>query len=121
MRVHRSYLKPLQALAERRLVHAAAHITGGGITENVPRMLPKGLAARVRRGSWPSQPIFRHLQELGALEDAESYRTFNMGIGVIAAVPKRARRRVEAVLEDLGETAHWIGEISKGRRRVIYE
>ena len=121
LRVHRSYLKPLQALGERRLIHAAAHITGGGITENVPRMLPKGLVARVRRGSWPVQPIFCYLRELGALDDAESYRTFNMGLGLIAAVPARARRRVEAVLGDLGETAYWVGEVTKGRRRVIYE
>ena len=121
LRIHRSYLKPLQALLEKRLVHGAVHITGGGITENTPRMLPKGLSATIRRGSWPDQPIFSYLRELGGLDDNEAYRTFNMGLGLIVAVPARARRRAMALLEDLGETAYWVGEVTKGRRRVIYE
>ena len=121
LRIHRSYLKPLQALLERRLLRGAAHITGGGITGNTPRMLPMGLAARIRRGSWPSQPIFEYLQECGNLSEAESYRTFNMGLGLIVAVPARSRRRAMEVLADLGEKAYWVGEVTAGRRRVIYE
>ena len=121
LRIHRSYLKPLQALLEKRLVRGAAHITGGGITENTPRMLPQGLAATIRKDSWPIQPIFNYLRELGNLDDNEAYGTFNMGLGLILAVPARARRRAMTLLGNLGETAYWVGEVTKGRRRVVYE
>ena len=81
LKVHRSYLAQLQALARAKLLLGAAHITGGGITDNTPRMLPDGLCAQVRLGSWRVLPVFRHLQEIGGIEPAEMLRTFNMGSG----------------------------------------
>ncbi len=109
LRVHRSYLRPLQKLMAKKLVRGAAHITGGGITENTPRMLPPGLAAAVRLGSWPVPPIFGLLQRLGRVPQDEMLRTFNLGLGMILAVPRRALRRALAELESAGETPCVVG------------
>ena len=95
MKVHRSYLAVIKKLTAADLVVGMAHITGGGITENLPRILPKTISAAVETGSWVPPAIFSHLQQLGSVEPEEMLRTFNMGIGLIAAVPadkfKRAR------------------------------
>ena len=120
LRVHRSYLKPLRALIGDNLLHGAAHITGGGISDNTPRMLPAGLAARVETGSWPHLPIFDYLRELGQLSDTVAYQTFNMGLGLIVAVGSRSKTRALRLLEDIGEPAYVIGKVVRGRKRVIY-
>ena len=88
-KVHRSYLKPIRALIDARMLKGAAHITGGGITDNTPRILPKGLAARVDLSSWTIPPIFEELREIGNLDLADYRRTFNLGIGMILVVAKR--------------------------------
>jgi len=121
LRVHRSYLGPLRLLAEHNLLRGAAHITGGGITGNTPRMLPKGLAARVRLGSWPIPSIFSLLKELGRLRRPELFHAFNMGIGLIVAVPALRKARALRLLEESGEVCHVIGEVVKGPRKVFYE
>ncbi len=121
LKVHRSYLKPLQALMAQRLLHGAAHITGGGITDNTPRMLPTGLAARVHTGAWPNLRVFDHLCEIGGLSDKEAYRTFNMGLGMIVAIPKRRKNQALRLLASLKEPVYEIGEVVKGKRRVVYE
>jgi len=121
LKVHRSYLKPLQALMAQRLLHGAAHITGGGITDNTPRMLPSGLAARVHTGAWPNLRVFDHLCEIGSLPDKEVYRTFNMGLGMIVAIPKRGKSQALRLLASLKEPVYEIGEVVKGKRRVVYE
>ncbi len=115
MATHRSYLRPIQALAKAGVVAGMAHITGGGITENLPRILPKGIAAQVRHGSWPVLPIFRHLQELGSVAEDEMFRTFNMGIGLICVVPAGKLRRAEGILARLGEPFSRIGETVQAR------
>ena len=124
MATHRSYLKPMQALARAGVVAGMAHITGGGITENLPRILPRGVAAEVRHGSWPVLPIFRHLQELGSVAEEEMFRTFNMGIGMICVVPAARLRRAEGILARLGEPFFRIGEAihagKSGDRTVVY-
>ena len=126
MATHRSYLKPMQALARAGVVTGMAHITGGGMTENLPRILPRGIAAEVRHGSWPVLPVFRHLQELGSVAEAEMFRTFNMGIGLICVVPAGKVRRAEGILTRLGEPFFRIGEaVASGRgrgsdRTVVY-
>ena len=117
---HRSYLNPIQALTKAGLVTGMAHITGGGITENLPRILPKNLAAHVERESWPVLPIFRHLQELGSVSEEEMFRTFNMGIGLICVVPAAKLRRAEALLARMDEPSFRIGVIQKGSRNVVY-
>ena len=121
LKIHRSYLKPIQALLKSRLLRGAAHITGGGITGNTPRMLPAGLCARIRLGSWPVLPIFTLLQRLGNVAETEMLRTFNMGIGLIVAVPARSAARARRVLKEMNEPAYEIGSVAKGRRRVVYE
>jgi phosphoribosylformylglycinamidine cyclo-ligase len=120
MRTHKTYWPVLRRLFEAEAVTGVAHITGGGITENVPRVLPKGVAAQVTMGSWPVQPIFSHLQKLGNISDAEMLRTFNMGIGMVLVVPPKKFKRVQTVLERAGEKGFTIGRIIKGEKKVVY-
>src|SRR6185295_18063732 len=89
LQIHRSYLKPIRALHDAKLLKGAAHITGGGITDNTPRILPKGLGVRVDPDSWPVLPIFNLLRELGGIPEDDWRRTFNLGIGMILVVGKK--------------------------------
>ena len=118
MKTHRSYLHVIQKLAAGELIAGMAHITGGGITENLPRILPKGISAQVELGSWPVLPVFEHLRELGNVEQDEMLRTFNMGIGLIAVVPADKFKRAKGLLERAGEKFHVIGRTVKGDRKV---
>jgi phosphoribosylformylglycinamidine cyclo-ligase len=120
MRVHKSYWPVMKRLADAGAVSAMAHITGGGIPGNLPRVLPKGTAALVESGSWPAPPIFEHLQKLGNIAPEEMARTFNMGIGVILVVPIKKFKKVQSILERAGEKGYTIGRIVKGERKVIY-
>jgi phosphoribosylformylglycinamidine cyclo-ligase len=120
MRVHKSYWPVLKKLLDADAVSALAHITGGGITENLPRVLPKGTAAVIDLGSWPVFPIFTHLQQLGNIPQDEMYRTFNMGIGMVLVVPTKKFKKVQTILERAGEKGHTIGRIVKGERKVLY-
>ncbi len=120
MATHRSYLKPVQALAEAGVVAGMAHITGGGITENLPRILPPGTAAEVRLGSWPVPPVFEHLRELGSVAEDEMLRSFNMGIGLVCVIPHTKLQEAEAVLGEMGESSFRIGEIVTGEQKVMY-
>ena len=86
LKLHRSYLKPLRALDDAGLLKGAAHITGGGITDNTPRILPKGLGVRIDLGSWPVLPIFEVLRKIGRIPEQDWRRTFNLGIGMIVVV-----------------------------------
>jgi phosphoribosylformylglycinamidine cyclo-ligase len=118
--VHRSYLKPLRALDDAKLLKAAAHITGGGITDNTPRVLPKGLAAHVKVGSWPVLPIFEHMKQIGNVPDADWRRTFNLGIGMIFVIAERDLKDAAKILKKLKEPWYQIGTIAKGTG-VVYE
>ena len=124
LKVHRSYLKPLRALLKDGLLGAAAHITGGGITDNTPRVIPKGLAASVKTGTWPVPPVFELLRRLGNVPDDDWRRTFNLGIGMIFIVPKSKGAKAQRALERLGETCFEIGRIVKqprgAKERVLY-
>ena len=113
MKVHRSYLAIAQKLVNAGLTAGMAHITGGGITENLPRILPRGTAAHVELGSWPVLPIFEHLQELGQGPQDEMLRTFNMGVGLIVVVPADKFRKAQALLNRAEEKFHVIGRIIK--------
>jgi phosphoribosylformylglycinamidine cyclo-ligase len=116
LKVHRSYLKPIQALRKARVLHAAAHITGGGITDNTPRMLPKGLAAMIDPRTWQVPPIFELLRKLGNLEPADYRRTFNLGIGMILVIPEAGLSKAERALRQLEEPYYRVGHIAKQRR-----
>jgi phosphoribosylformylglycinamidine cyclo-ligase len=111
---HRSYLAALEPLIERGKVRALAHITGGGFPGNIPRVLPEGLGARVRLGSWEVPPLFRVIQRSGGVSDAEMFRTFNMGIGMIVIVASEELHDVEHSLERRGETSFVLGSVMAG-------
>jgi phosphoribosylformylglycinamidine cyclo-ligase len=120
MKTHRSYLHVIQKLVAAGLTTGMAHITGGGITENLPRILPKHTGAQVELGSWPALPIFEHLQALGQVSQDEMMRTFNMGIGLIAAIPAAKFTRAKNLLNRAEEKFYLIGRVVKGDRRVQY-
>jgi len=120
MRTHKSYWPLVRRLVSAGLVHAMAHITGGGITDNLPRVLPKGMAAAVQMGTWPVLPVFAHLQNIGNVPQDEMLRTFNMGIGMVLVVPAKKYKRVETLIEKCGEKSYLIGRIVKGDRKVSY-
>jgi phosphoribosylformylglycinamidine cyclo-ligase len=119
--VHRSYLKAIEPLlAERGLVVGLAHITGGGITENLPRIFPAGLGARIDRRAWDVPAIFRFLGDAGQVPAEDMYRAFNMGIGLILACRPTEGDRVVAMLGSQGEQPRIIGEMVAGDRCVTY-
>ena len=124
MRTHRSYLaviKKLTAAAPHgELVRGMAHITGGGITENLPRILPRGMGALVDLASWTAPPLFEHLRQLGNVEQDEMLRTFNMGIGLIVVVPAEQVKKAKAILNRANERHVVIGRITRGERKVTY-
>jgi phosphoribosylformylglycinamidine cyclo-ligase len=120
MKMHRSYLHVIQKLVVAGMTNGMAHITGGGITENLPRILPKGTAAQVELGSWPVLPIFEHLRDLGQVSQEEMMRTFNMGVGLIAVIPAAKFTRAKSLLDRAEEKFHVIGRIVKGDKRVQY-
>jgi phosphoribosylformylglycinamidine cyclo-ligase len=120
MRQHRSYLSILKKLTQADVVTGMAHITGGGITENLPRILPKGLCAHVELASWEPPPLFQHLQQLGQVQQDEMMRTFNMGIGMIVVVPAELAKKAKAILNRANERHCVIGRIARGERRVNY-
>jgi phosphoribosylformylglycinamidine cyclo-ligase len=106
-----------QALAAVRLggVHALAHITGGGLTENLPRVLPEGLGAEIDLTAWRLPPVFRWLADEGRLDPAEMLKTFNAGIGMVVVVDAAAADAVAECLSDAGETVHRIGHVAAGQ------
>jgi len=107
----RIYVKPVLAIQEEFDLLAAAHITGGGLLENLPRVLPDGCRAVIQGGSWPVPPVFDWLQRVGELSQREMARTFNWGLGMALVVPGDQAGAVIARLADLGETAYQVGEI----------
>ncbi|MBB3140611.1 phosphoribosylformylglycinamidine cyclo-ligase [Halomonas organivorans] len=109
----RIYVKPLLSLLKETdvPVHALSHITGGGLTENLPRVLPEGAAARVDVASWERPAVFDWLQQQGNVEESEMYRVLNCGIGMVIAVPADKADQARAHLQGLGETVYRIGEI----------
>jgi len=119
LRVHRSYLKPVQALLEGKLLKGMAHITGGGLVENVPRILPDETAVVIEK-TWPVPPLFSFLVQAGSVSEAERYRVFNMGIGMVLVIEPKKLSRVEAALNKIGEEFFLIGQVTenKGGERV---
>jgi phosphoribosylformylglycinamidine cyclo-ligase len=115
----RIYVKSLLALIKALPVHGLAHITGGGITDNIPRVLQDGLEVVLERRSWQRDPVFDWLQRTGHVEQTEMYRTFNCGIGMIAIVPSAKAEAAVALLNSHGESAQVIGEVRKGGHGVV--
>ncbi|MFQ5598282.1 MAG: phosphoribosylformylglycinamidine cyclo-ligase [Nitrospiria bacterium] len=120
LRPTRVYVQVIQKLLKSVTVKGAAHITGGGMTENFPRILPQNCAARIRRDGWPTPPIFHVLQRLGRMDLVEMYATFNMGIGMIVVVAPKEVKACLAVLKRMKQKAYVIGEIVEGGHGVDY-
>jgi phosphoribosylformylglycinamidine cyclo-ligase len=118
---HRSYLSLVRPLLDQDLVKGLAHITGGGITENLPRILPEGCAAQIDLNAWQVPALFRVLEQRGGIARAEMFRAFNMGIGLIVACASEDADRAIALVEAAGEPAPpRIGTIVAGDRAVTY-
>jgi phosphoribosylformylglycinamidine cyclo-ligase len=118
---HRSYLPVVRPVLQAGLVKGMAHITGGGITENLPRILPQGVHARIDRSRWNVPAIFRWLQTIGEVPQADMFRTFNMGIGLILACDAGRETELRQALASAGEPhAVTIGEIVSGGAGVVY-
>ena len=112
------YVKPVLALLEKVKVKSLSHVTGGGFYENIPRALPDGLMACIRKDSYPVPPIFRLLQAEGNIVERDMYNTFNMGIGMCAIVPADQAEQAVSILREAGEEAHVIGRVEKGNEGV---
>jgi phosphoribosylformylglycinamidine cyclo-ligase len=108
----RLYVKPVLAALAQHPIRALAHITGGGLLENIPRVLPDGLAAHLREGSWPKTELFAWLQKTAGIDAREMNRTFNNGIGMVAVVPREHAQATAATLRAQGETVYEIGVIA---------
>jgi phosphoribosylformylglycinamidine cyclo-ligase len=119
LRVHRSYLASLRPLLGEGALRGLAHITGGGLLENIPRILPPGCSARIERATWVVPPVFRVLQAAGGVEDREMFRTFNMGVGMVVVVRAGDADPVLARLRGAGESAWAVGEIVSGEQEVV--
>jgi phosphoribosylformylglycinamidine cyclo-ligase len=118
---HLSYLKPVRPLLGHAALHGMAHITGGGITDNLPRILPSGVHALIRVGSWPLPELFHFLQERGEVDAEEMFRVFNMGVGMILAVAPSGLAEILALLRSVGQRSFVIGTLQPGGSGVVYD
>ncbi|ATO49793.1 phosphoribosylformylglycinamidine cyclo-ligase [Brevibacillus laterosporus] len=114
------YVKPILSLLKQVDVKGMAHITGGGFTENIPRMLPDGLQASITLGSWPVLPIFKLIEKTGNINQQDMFLTFNMGIGMVLAVAQKDAEYVLKMLQEAGEEAYLIGDVQQGDSGVVY-
>jgi phosphoribosylformylglycinamidine cyclo-ligase len=118
---HISYLKPLMPLVDAKQLHALVHITGGGLTDNIPRVLPDSLDVHVKLGAWPVLPIFRYIFEHGNVDRDEMLRVFNMGVGMVLIIGKE---QVDAVVKHctrISQPYYFIGNVVKGSGKVVYD
>jgi phosphoribosylformylglycinamidine cyclo-ligase len=118
---HLSYLSPLAPLLRHPALCAMAHVTGGGLTDNLPRVLPAGTHAVIRAGSWEVPEIFQFLQQQGAVEAEEMFRVFNMGVGMVLIVDPAGLREVLAELRRRGQRSAVIGSVQPGGSGVVYD
>ena len=115
LKTHTSFLKPLEKTLGSGKIRGLAHITGGGFLENIPRILPENVSVEIKRGTWTEPPVFGLMQQLGNVADAEMFRTFNMGIGMIVICAEAEKDFVQADLSDCFE----IGRVVAGNREII--
>ena len=108
----RLYVKPVLEALGLHPIKALAHITGGGLLENIPRVLPEGMAAQLKKGSWPQTELFAWLQKTAGIDDHEMNRTFNNGIGMVVVIDPAEAAACAATLRAAGETVHEIGVIA---------
>jgi phosphoribosylformylglycinamidine cyclo-ligase len=113
----RIYVKTIRGLLRKFPIHGIAHITGGGFTDNIPRIIPPGCKAVIDKGTWPIPPIFGVIQRGGNVSESEMFRTFNNGIGMVLAVPAKEVKKMLPALKAMKEKAFWIGEIARAKKR----
>lgn len=118
---HLSYLKPLLPLVEQKRIHALAHITGGGLTDNIPRVLPDDCDVRVKAGSWDVLPVFRYLFQKGNVPIEEMFRVFNMGIGMVMILGREDVDTVSRHFATIGQKYFFIGNVIPGSGVVQYD
>jgi phosphoribosylformylglycinamidine cyclo-ligase len=111
---HTSFLRPLESVLDNGTIKGLAHITGGGFLENIPRILPEGVAVEISRGSWKELPVFGFIQRLGNVADSEMFRTFNMGIGMVVICSEKDKESLTESVEGLVE----IGRVTAGDKEV---
>jgi phosphoribosylformylglycinamidine cyclo-ligase len=111
---HLSYLKPLEGLLDSGMIKGLAHITGGGLTDNIPRILPEGCAVEIDKDSWPVLPIYKLMQQIGNVSEAEMYRTFNMGVGMVVVCSENKAEAITDSLNALEMRCYRIGMVSEG-------
>jgi phosphoribosylformylglycinamidine cyclo-ligase len=115
---HLSYLKPLDGLLDKGLIKGLAHITGGGLTDNIPRILPEGTAVKIRKDSWRKPSLFELMRRLGNVSEPEMYRTFNVGVGMVIVCSATDAEAIASHLQNEGETVYEIGNVVTGNREV---
>jgi phosphoribosylformylglycinamidine cyclo-ligase len=116
---HASYLQAVEGLLDSGVIKGLAHITGGGLLENIPRILPEGTSVTIARGAWPVLPIFTIMQEIGQVPDQEMYRTFNMGVGLVIICGGQDAERVQSHFSRRDQACYRIGRVTEGNREVI--
>lgn len=120
LRPHKSYLAPLDGMIGRDLIKGLAHITGGGLLENIPRILPEGVSVEIDRGSWNVPEVFRFMQKIGSVEELEMFRTFNMGIGMVLICSPANKDQIKRHIEERGEKCIDIGRVTAGEGKVTF-
>jgi len=118
---HKSYLNALEGLLDKNVIKGLAHITGGGLLENIPRILPQSVGVEIKRGSWPVLPVFNVMQEIGNVSEAEMYRTFNMGVGMVIIASPQDAVAIKAHVAERNETCYEIGRVIEGNGVVSIE
>ncbi len=118
LKPHKSYLPVLKDLLDKNIIKGLAHITGGGLLENIPRILPENVSVEIKRGTWNELPVFGLMQKLGNVEDKEMFRTFNMGIGMTIVCSENDKDQIISHVKSLGEKCFEIGKIVEGNKEV---
>lgn len=118
---HRTYLPAVAPLLDHPGLHALAHITGGGLTDNVPRILPQKTRAEIKIGTWTIPEIFRFLQEHGEISTEEMFRVFNMGVGMVLVIAPESAAEILAILRNAGQKAFPMGTVQEGGAGVVYD
>ncbi len=119
--VHRCYLEPVWPLLEEQWVHSIAHITGGGLTDNLPRVMSDGLKSVIKVGAWEIPPVFSFLREKGEVPEDDMWRTFNLGVGMVLVVPPKKLKQVLRILREQGCPGFPMGNVVKGESGVEYD
>ncbi len=118
LKPHRSYFKPLSVLIDQKKIKGLAHITGGGLLDNIPRILPENVSVEIDRGKWEELPIFGVMQKIGNVEDKEMFRAFNMGIGMVVICAAEEVINIKNHLNELDERCYEIGRVVSGNKEV---